>query len=132
MRHLPLYVASHPYKHVEQAAAGAGLNIATWLCHMVRQIAVTDFPTSWQDAPWSVLSHDSRAYGNRFMLRLNARSARTLQQLVQQVGALKAQIIRQLMTQAEPEDFPKSWQMRAAEPAIPPMRQQTRPQRDRR
>jgi hypothetical protein len=27
----------------------------------------------------------------------------------------KADIIRQLITQAKPEDFPKSWQMRAAE-----------------
>ena len=36
-----------------------------------------------------------------------------LQQLIRQFGASKAEIIRQLIVQAKPEDFPKSWQMRA-------------------
>jgi hypothetical protein len=60
-------------------------------------------------------SHDSRSYGTRFMLRLDEPSQTKLQQLVKQFGASKAKIIRQLIAQANDEDFPKSWQVRAAE-----------------
>jgi hypothetical protein len=49
------------------------------------------------------------------MLRLDEPSQTKLQQLITQFGVSKADIIRQLVAQAEPEDFPKSWQMRAAE-----------------
>jgi hypothetical protein len=35
-------------------------------------------------------------------------------------------LIRQLIMQATPEDFPTSWQMNAAERSMPPMRQQAR------
>jgi hypothetical protein len=49
------------------------------------------------------------------MLRLDEPSHTKLQQLVKQFGASKAEIIRQLIAQANAEDFPKSWQMRAAE-----------------
>jgi len=58
---------------------------------------------------------DSRTYTERFMLRLDEPSQRKLQQLVKQFGASKAEIIRQLIAQANDEDFPKSWQTRAAE-----------------
>ena len=49
------------------------------------------------------------------MLRLDDPSQTKLQQLVEQFGASKAESIRQLITQAEPEDFPASWQMQAIE-----------------
>jgi hypothetical protein len=49
------------------------------------------------------------------MLRLDEPSQTKLQQLVKQFGASKAEIIRQLIAQANDEDFPKIWQMRAAE-----------------
>jgi hypothetical protein len=49
------------------------------------------------------------------MLRLDESSQTTLQQLIKQFGASKADIIRQLIAQAKPEDFPPSWQMRATE-----------------
>jgi hypothetical protein len=60
-------------------------------------------------------SHDSRTYTIRFMLRLDDLSETKLQRLVTQFGTSKAAIIRQLIAQAEPEDFPKGWQMRALE-----------------
>jgi hypothetical protein len=43
------------------------------------------------------------------MLRLDEPSQTKLQQLVKQYGVSKAEIIRQLIAQAEPEDFPKGW-----------------------
>jgi hypothetical protein len=49
------------------------------------------------------------------MLRLNNTSSLKLQELVDRFGVPKANIIRHLITQAEPEDFPPSWQMRATE-----------------
>jgi hypothetical protein len=60
-------------------------------------------------------SHDSRIYDTRVMLRLDAASGAKLQQLISHFGASKADIIRHLLVQATPEDFPPSWQLRAAE-----------------
>jgi hypothetical protein len=82
---------------------------------MVRQISAADFPASWQEATPRERSHDSPIYTERFMLRLDEPAQTKLQQLINQLGASKAAIIRHLITQAEPEDFPTSWQMRAAE-----------------
>ena len=56
----------------------------------------------------------------RFLLRLDAPLETKLQELVKQFGASKAEIIRQLIAQANDEDFPKSWQMRAAEHRVQP------------
>jgi predicted transcriptional regulator len=125
VRHLSLYVGTELHARVEQAASAAGVNIAPWLRSMVRQITITDFPTSWEKERSEEHSHDPRTYGTRFMLRLDETSQTKLQQLLQQFGASKAQIIRQPITQTTPEDFPKSWQMRAAEHSMPPIRQQT-------
>jgi predicted transcriptional regulator len=115
VRHLYLYVGSELHGQVEKAAIAAGVKFAPWLRHMVRQIMITDFPASWQEATPGEHSHDSRTYGTRFMLRLDESSQTKLQRLVKQFGASKAEIIRQLIAQAKPEDFPKIWQMRAAE-----------------
>ncbi len=64
------------------------------------------------------------------MLRLDETSQTKLQHLIQQFGASKAHIIRQLITQAAPEDFPPSWRMKAAEHSVPPIRQNTRNARE--
>jgi hypothetical protein len=49
------------------------------------------------------------------MLRLDEPSQTKLQQLINQLGASKAAIIRHLIAQAKPEDFPPSWHMRVKE-----------------
>jgi hypothetical protein len=115
VRHLYLYVASALYERVEQAAIAAGVNMAPWLRHMVRQITITDFPASWQEARSEKRSHDSHTYTERFMLRLDEPSSDTLQSLIERFAVSKAKLIRQLLAQTKPEDFPKSWHMRAAE-----------------
>jgi hypothetical protein len=115
VRHLYLYVESELYERLEKAATAAGMKIAPWLRHMVRQITIEDFPASWRQERSEKRSHDSRTYGKRFMLRLDGPSQTKLQQIVKQFGVSKAEIIRQLVAQAEPEDFPASWQMSAAE-----------------
>ena len=49
------------------------------------------------------------------MLRLDESTAQKLQALVEQFAMPRAAIIRQLITQAKPEEFPESWQLAAAE-----------------
>jgi len=82
---------------------------------MIRQIGITDFPASWQEATPREHSHDSRTYTERFMLRLDDLTRAKLEDLSTHVDKSAAEIIRQLITQAEPEHFPKSWHMRTAE-----------------
>jgi hypothetical protein len=71
VRHLYLYVPCELREHVEEAAAAAGVNIAPWLRHTVRQMTMADVPASWQGARSEKRSHDSHTYGRRFMLRLD-------------------------------------------------------------
>jgi hypothetical protein len=81
----------------------------------VRHITLTDFPESWQQERPVERSHDSRTYGRRFMLRLDQPSRIKLQALIRHFDVAQATMVRQLIAQAKPQDFPKSWHMRAAE-----------------
>jgi hypothetical protein len=122
VRHLYLYVPSELYEHVEKAATAAGVQAAPWLRHMVRRVTIEDLPALWQEATPTERSHDSRTYTERFMLRLDATSSLKLQELVDRFDVPKAAIIRHLLSQTEPDDFPKSWHMRAAERYVPRVR----------
>jgi hypothetical protein len=124
MRHLYCYVTTDLQAHVKRAAPAAGLNTAPWLRQMVRQIALTDFPASWQEARAEDRSHDSRTYGTRFMLRLDHLPQEKLEALSAHFAMPAAEIIGQLIGQAKPEDFPPSWQMRDTERST----RQARPQ----
>jgi hypothetical protein len=115
VRHLFLYVASDLHEQVEKAATAAGLKTAPWLRHMVRQIAIEDFPASWQEATLRERSHDSRTYTKHFMLRLDEPTREKLGGLSTHFNTPASTVIRHLLAQATPEDFPKSWHMRAAE-----------------
>jgi hypothetical protein len=83
---------------------------------MLREITAADFPASRRagDAPrrGSIkgCSHDSQAYGQRFMLRLHEPTRETLESLSRHFKKSSAEIIRHLITQARPADFPPSWQ----------------------
>jgi hypothetical protein len=115
VRHLHLYVESELHAQVQKAATAAGVNIAAWLRHMVRQVAIEDFPASWQEPTPHERSRDSCIYPERFMLRLDEPSQAMLEQLIKEFGVSKAAIIRQLLAQAKPEDFPPRWQLRSSE-----------------
>jgi hypothetical protein len=118
------YVESERQARVQQAATDAGVKTAPWLRHMVCQITVSDFPASWQEEPSGGRSHDSRHYDTRVMLRLDEPSRINLQDLVDHFHLPKATIIRQLLIQATPQDFPKGWHMSAAERRAPPSENQ--------
>ena len=115
MRHLSLYVETELYQHVQKAATVARVKIAPWVRSMVHHVAIADFPASWQEARPAERSHESLVYSTRFMLRLNKTLQTKLQDLTERFAVSKADIIRQLITQANHEDFPPSWQMKAAE-----------------
>ena len=71
-------------------------------------------------------SHDSRIYRKRFMMRLDDASTRQLDELAQHFDRSAADIIRQLIAQARPAQFPQSWHKAAAERWARPAHQQGR------
>jgi len=122
VHHLYRYVPSDLHDRVERAASAAGVKLAPWLRQMVRQITIEEFPASWHEATPHERSHDSRIYSGRFMLRLDDQTRETLEELSTHFDTSAAEVIRQLVAQAKPEDFPKSWPMRAAERRTQPSR----------
>jgi predicted transcriptional regulator len=121
VRRLFFIVESELYQQVRRAAGAAGGAIAPWLRHMLREITVVDFPASWRAGEASRQgspeghSHDSRAYGQRFMLRLDEPTWETLESLSKHFKKSSAEIIRQLVAQATPEAFSTSWRLAAVE-----------------
>ena len=114
-RTLSLLLGPELLQQVQEAAAAHGASVAAWVREAMRQVSPEDFPASWRAAVADVRTHDSPTYGRRFMLRLDETTAQKLQELVEQVGRSRAEIIRQLVAQATLEAFPPSWQLAAGE-----------------
>lgn len=105
-------------QQVQAAAEAHGAYVAAWVRHAMRQVTLDDFPASWHAEAAQgdkQRSHDSRRYGTRFMLRLDDETSNKLGILTRTFGRSAAEIIRQLIAQATPEDFPQSWRLAAAE-----------------
>jgi predicted transcriptional regulator len=100
---------------VQEAAAAHDASVAAWVREAMRRVSPEDFPASWRAKMTDVRTHDSPTYRRRFMLRLDETTTQKLQELVEQVGRSREEIIRQLMAQATLEAFPPSWQLAAAE-----------------
>jgi hypothetical protein len=49
------------------------------------------------------------------MIRVDAETGRKLEMLMQAFGHSAAEVIRQLMAQARPEDFPRNWHLTVGE-----------------
>jgi hypothetical protein len=79
----------------------------------MRQVSPSDFPESWRAGEPTAHSYDSRHYQRRFMLRLGEEASNTLELLTQTFNRSAAEVTRQLITQANPEEFPQ-----AARPAV--------------
>jgi predicted transcriptional regulator len=88
-------------QQVQEAAAAHSATVAAWVRHTMRQVTIEDFPESWRAEEIVIRSHDSHTYGQRFMLRLDETTTQKLQQLVEQFGMSRAEIIRQLIAQAK-------------------------------
>jgi hypothetical protein len=83
--------------------------VASELCHHVQETAIAAIPRT------AMRSHDSREYDPCFMRRLDLPSQIKLHELVERFGVSRAEVIRQLIVQANAEDLPESWQMKAVE-----------------
>jgi predicted transcriptional regulator len=102
-------------QRVQAAAAAHGTDVAAWERHAMRLVTRDDFPPSWRAGETPPRSHDSSYYGTRFMLRLDEVTSRKLEAFTQTFDRSAAEIIRQLITRATPEDFPPSWHLAVEE-----------------
>lgn len=82
--------------------------------HAMRQIMRADFPPSWRAGEPAIRLHDSGYDRRTFGLRLDEVTSRTLATFTQTFDR-SAAIIRQLIVQADPEDFPPSWHLAVEE-----------------
>jgi predicted transcriptional regulator len=104
-------------QQVQEGAAVHGATVAAWLRQAMRQVTLEDFPGSWQAENIQgrrPRSHDSRQYRTRFMLRLDDETSEKLDTLTRTFGCSAAEVLRHLVAQATPEDFPQSWRLAAA------------------
>jgi hypothetical protein len=100
----------------EQGAVEAhGVTVAAWLRHAMRQVSLEDFPPSWCVGETAARSHDSGYSRGKFGLRLDEVTSRKLEALMQTFHRSAAEVIRQLIAQARPEDFPPSWRLAVQE-----------------
>ena len=102
-------------QRVQDAADGHEVSVAAWLRHAMRQVTPEGVPPSWRVAETAVRSHDSGHYGRRFMLRLDDKTSSKLEELTQTFQRSAAEVIRQLIVQAKPEEFPPNWQLAVGE-----------------
>jgi predicted transcriptional regulator len=98
-------------QQVQEAPDAHSVSVAAWLRHAMRQVTREDFPPSWRAGESAVRSHDSGHYGRRFMLRFDDETLRKLDTLTQTFQRSAAEVIRQLIAQARPEEFPQSWRL---------------------
>lgn len=112
---VPVLLEPELLQQVQDAAAAHGVSVAAWVREAVRRVTADDFPASWRTGETVGRSHDSRYYGQRFMLRLDGDTETKLQHLLEQFTKPRAEIIRHLIAQARPEDFPQSWHLGMAE-----------------
>lgn len=89
--------------------------MATWVRHAMHQVTYEDFPASWRAGATAGRSHESGYYHRKFGLRLDEVTSCTLEALTQTFARSAAEIMRQLIAQATPEDVPSNWQTTAHE-----------------
>jgi len=105
-------------QQVQAAADAHHVTVASWLRQAMRQVTPEDFPSSWRAGDIAPRSHESGYYGRRFQLRLDPDTQRKLGTLMQTFDRSAAEIIRQLIAQTTPEDFPQRWHMAVIEPQL--------------
>jgi hypothetical protein len=111
-----MLVAPELLQHVQAAAGAYGASVAAWLRQAMRQVSLEDFPPRWRAEETAIRSHESSYFHRKFGLGLDEMTSRKLEALTQTFNRSAAEIIRQLMAQARPEDFPRSWHVSVGEP----------------
>jgi predicted transcriptional regulator len=101
-------------QQVQEAAAAHGATVAAWVRHTLQQVTIEDFSENWRLGVAGVRSHESDYYQRRFMLRLDDETSEKLNTLTRIFDCSAAEVVRHLIAQATPEDFPQSWRLAAA------------------
>jgi predicted transcriptional regulator len=101
-------------QQVQEAAAAHGATVAAWVRHTLQQVTIEDFSENWRLGVAGVRSHESGYYQRRFMLRLDDETSEKLNTLTRIFDCSAAEVVRHLIAQATPEDFPQSWRPAAA------------------
>jgi hypothetical protein len=102
-------------QQVQDAAAIHGVSMAAWLREAMRRVTPEDFQESWRARETTPRSHASGYYNRKFGMRLNEVTWQTLEGFTTTFQRPAAEIIRQLIAQARPEDFPPSGQLAVQE-----------------
>jgi predicted DNA-binding protein len=102
-------------QQVQDTAAAHGVSIAAWVRQAMRQVTPEDFPPSWHAGDSAIRAHESGYFRRKLGLWLDEETARKLAVLSEVLGRSAAEVVRQLIGQAAPEDFPESWQMAVEE-----------------
>jgi hypothetical protein len=89
--------------------------------HALRRATQEDFPASWRTGETAVRSHESGYDVRKYQVRLEEASTRKLEELRQTFHRSAAEVIRQLVAQARPRDFPHSWHLAVNERLGPPV-----------
>jgi hypothetical protein len=106
-----LRVESERLQQVQDAPDAHGVSVAAWLRHAMRQVTIEDLPASWRVGAAAIRSHDSGYYHRRFQLRLDPDTQTKLETFMQTFHRSAAEVIRQSIAQADPEDVPQSWHL---------------------
>jgi hypothetical protein len=112
---VPVLLEPTLLQQVHAAAAAHGVSMAAWLREAMRRVSADDFLARWRAGEMAGRSHESGYFHQKFGMRLDEVTSRKLEALTQTFHRPAAEIIRQLITQACPEDFPQSWQMAVEE-----------------
>jgi hypothetical protein len=112
---VPVLLEADLLQQVQDADAAHGVSMGAWLREAMRRITADDFPASWRAAEAPGRSHESGYYHRKFGLRLDAVTSHKLETLTHTFDRPAAEVIRQLIRQARPEEFPKSWHLAAEE-----------------
>jgi hypothetical protein len=112
---VPVLLEPELLEQVQEAAAAHGVSMAAWLRYAMRQVTINDFPESWRAGETGLRSHESDYYDRKFGLRLDEVISRQLGVLTQAFHRPAAELIRQLIAQVKPEDFPQSWHLAVGE-----------------
>jgi predicted transcriptional regulator len=112
---VPVMLEPALLQQVQAVAAARGVSMAAWLREAMRRVTTDDFPAGWRLVETTGRSHESRYFRRKFGIRLDEATSQKLETLTHTFGRSAAEVIRQLIAQATPEDFPLDWHLAAAE-----------------
>jgi hypothetical protein len=119
---VPVLLEPALLEQMQEAAAAHGVSMAAWLRHAMRQVTPDDFPASWHVGETALRSHESGYYHRKFGLRRDEATSHKLEALSRTFNRPAAEVIRLLIMQATPEDFPQTWHVAVVEQRQPEVR----------